>query len=270
MVHCSGTCRRGCNVDVSPMPLFGTSRPCRRAANVLHHATEGLLARHSRWYLPYSGQMLVLNKESPDKQKWRKLHLFTAAHSFDFVGIDILDHLTKTGGGNQNIVMITDWYCRLAKAILAAKMTARRTAIIFMEHCVANLVLPYTVQLETGPQFRFKFFTALCKELAVVTVATAEYHLQANGNVDRINVTMISRLRHYVAEHQSTGTWCYVLWRTHISHKSAAEISYPRSAWSSLNYRSDPHMEPSKYQQTTARCIHILPIVLVLFEKWAY
>lgn len=58
------------------------------------------------------------------------------------------------------------------------------------------------VLTDKGSQFASKFFAALCKELNVKMVATVEYQPQADRLVESFISTLISRLRHCVAEYQ--------------------------------------------------------------------
>lgn len=53
-----------------------------------------------------------------------------------------------------------------------------------------------------GPRLTFKITAALGKEPGVRSVATTEYHLQTNEQIERFNATRMSRLGHYLAEHE--------------------------------------------------------------------
>lgn len=67
------------------------------------------------------------------KKQQQKGRLFPAAEPLEFITIDILRPLPKTNSGNEEIVMVTDRFSKLTKAILT-KTTARRVVIIFLEN----------------------------------------------------------------------------------------------------------------------------------------
>lgn len=71
-----------------------------------------------------------------------------------------------------------------------------------MEYWVASIGIPSAVLTNNRTQFTSKVFAALCKKVGVKTVATIKCHQQACGQVDRFNVTMMSRLSYYAAKHQ--------------------------------------------------------------------
>lgn len=65
-----------------------------------------------------------------------------------------------------------------------------------------TLQSPDTVLTDNGKQFTSKFFAALCAFLGTKLITTAEYHSQANGQVERYNRTLVARLRHCIDERQ--------------------------------------------------------------------
>lgn len=110
--------------------------------------------------------------------------------------------LPRTEGGSKYIFVIPDRHSKLTKSIPTVRMTATSIVSIFMELSVSNFRIPSTVLTDNGPQFSSKFFAALCKKLEDKTLVTTNYHLQDNGQVERFNAIIISRLRNYVAEHE--------------------------------------------------------------------
>lgn len=96
-----------------------------------------------------------------------------------------------------------DRSCRLTKDIPTAKKMAKRTANIVLEYWVASVRIPSKALTDDGPQFTSNLIAALYKELGNKTITTTEYYLQANGQVEPSNATMVSRIRHCVEEHQN-------------------------------------------------------------------
>lgn len=81
--------------------------------------------------------MLIVHAEAPDEQKAKEWSLFAPVGLFEFV-IYVLHRFPKTDGDNNHIVVITERFLKLAKAIPTAKTTAARATNIFMDHEVAS------------------------------------------------------------------------------------------------------------------------------------
>lgn len=72
------------------------------------------------------------NRRMNKKQK--KLPLFPPSGPFNFVTVDILRLLPKDERRNKYIVVVTDRYSKLTKAMLTAKATTRKNSNIIMKH----------------------------------------------------------------------------------------------------------------------------------------
>jgi len=101
------------------------------------------------------------------------------------------------------VIVITDRYSKLTRAIPVASITAPHVASIFVDHWVIPYGIPEQILSDNGKQFVSKFFAALCAFLGAKLTTTTAYHPQCNGQTERYNKTIIARLRHYVDEHQS-------------------------------------------------------------------
>ena len=66
-------------------------------------------------------------------------------------------------------------------------------------------MLPYGAPIwllsDNGKKFIAKLFRETCRILGVKNLYTRTYHPQTNGQVERLNRTILASLRHYVAEH---------------------------------------------------------------------
>lgn len=76
-----------------------------------------------------------------------------------------------------------------------------------------------TALIENGLQFTSNLFGEVCQELTVNQKTTTKYHALANRQVERFKLTMISLLRHYVAEIQEDwGTIVFLFMYVQIVH----------------------------------------------------
>ena len=83
-----------------------------------------------------------------------------------------------------------------------AHTQAPHVARTFFNDWVGPYGPPSFLLTDNGPQFVAKFFAAICLLLGVKQHTITAYHPQTNGQVERYNKTLVSRLRHYVADHQ--------------------------------------------------------------------
>lgn len=95
-----------------------------------------------------------------------------------------------------------DRFSNPTNAIPTAKITAKTVATIFLEPWVSNFGILTKFLTDRGPQITSEFFAGICTKFRVNAITTTEYHFQANGQVDRLNLPIFSRLRDNVAEHR--------------------------------------------------------------------
>ena len=132
----------------------------------------------------------------------RLLKLFPATGPLEFVAMDLLGPLSKTKNGNRFILVITDRFSKFTRSIPLRTTTAASVAKAFLDHWVYAYGAPQYLLTDNGPQFIAKFFDSVCGLLGIQHYLTAFYHPQTNGKAERFNKTILSRLRHYISEHQ--------------------------------------------------------------------
>ena len=136
-------------------------------------------------------------------KKQHKTKLFPPKGSVEDIAIDLLGPFPKTKNRNQFIAVITDRYSKLTRAVPMRKTTATLMAAMFLN----NWILPYgisnTIFSDNGPQFSAEFWKTICRPMGVNHKTTTSYHPQTNGQAERYNKTIVSRLRLYVSKHQN-------------------------------------------------------------------
>ncbi len=80
--------------------------------------------------------------------------------------------------------------------------TAEKVAKAFCNEWVFVYGPQKTLLTDNGPQLTAELFLETCRVLEVRNVFTSTYHPQKNGQTERLNRTLESMLRHYVAEDQ--------------------------------------------------------------------
>jgi len=125
----------------------------------------------------------------------KPMKLFPARKPLEFIAMDLLGPFPATESGSTNILVITDRFSKLAQVTPLSSTTAPAVANAFIEHWVIPYGLPAFLLSDNGPQFVGKFFEAICLTLKVKHVATTAYHPQTNGQTERYNQTLATRLR---------------------------------------------------------------------------
>lgn len=132
----------------------------------------------------------------------KKMKLFPSAGPLEFVAIDILGPLPVSTSGNRFVLVVTDRFSKLTRSIPMKMTTAVKVAEQFVEQWIIPYGAPDYLLSDNGPQFVAKFFEAICTCLTIKHLTTTAYHPETNGQVERFNRTLVTRIRHYVAEHQ--------------------------------------------------------------------
>ena len=135
-------------------------------------------------------------------KKQHKTKLFPPTGPLDDIAIDLLGPLPRTKNGNSFIAVITDRYSKLTRAIPMKETTAPFMAATLLNNWIIPYGIPNSILSDNGPQFVAEFWKTTLAILGINHKTTTSYHPQTNGQAERYNKTIVSRLRHYVSEHQ--------------------------------------------------------------------
>jgi len=128
------------------------------------------------------------------------LTLFPVSEPLTDLSVDIFGPVSPSRSGNRFILVITDRFAKLTKCVALWHKTAISVASAIIGHWVACYGPPDRILSDQGPQLMLNFFIAVMKMPGVETVRTTPYHPQTNGQVERYNRIMTTKLRHYVAD----------------------------------------------------------------------
>jgi hypothetical protein len=137
------------------------------------------------------------------QKRTRHLKLFPPSDPLEQVAIDILGPLPKTKRGHQYILVVTDWYSKLARAAPLRGVTAHEIAATFVDLWVASYGIPVFELCDNGSQFNSKLFQRVAQIMGLTQLFSSAYHPSMNGEVERFNSTILDKLRRYVDEEQN-------------------------------------------------------------------
>lgn len=116
--------------------------------------------------------------------------------------MDTLGPVPGTLEGNQDVLVMTDRYSKLTKAVPTSKTTASHIVSLSMDNRIMQSDIKTHVLAGNRTQFVGKFFKSLCAFSGTKHLTIPAHHPQTNGQTERLNKTIIVTLQQHVAEHQ--------------------------------------------------------------------
>jgi len=120
---------------------------------------------------------------------------------FQDIAVDLFGRLPRTAAGHRYILVITDRFTKLVRALPMDVTTAVDCASAVLDYWVAAHGPPDRLLSDGGPQFTSHFWGQVCNLLSIEPKVTSPSHPQTNWQTERFNRTMHTILNHYVAEH---------------------------------------------------------------------
>lgn len=105
----------------------------------------------------------------------------------------------RTAKENQHVVIITNGYSKLARAVSAARVATTDTEIILLKNWIFPYVVPSYVILEKGAQFVSKYLVTFGAHLLRKHLIRTAFHPLTYGNDERYSKAIVAHLCCYVA-----------------------------------------------------------------------
>lgn len=106
------------------------------------------------------------------------------------IAIDFLGPLPN----GCNLLVLIDYFSRFVEVIIMKQTTAELTVKALFE-TFSRFGVPDVLRSDHGPQFVSDSMKRFCKEFGILQQRTTPYWPQANGEVERMNNTILKRLR---------------------------------------------------------------------------
>ncbi|MCO5593073.1 hypothetical protein L7F22_047079 [Adiantum nelumboides] len=120
---------------------------------------------------------------------------------WESISMDFITTLPRTTKGNGQILVIVDRFSKLAHFISCKKAaSAPDIASLFVQHIFTIHELPRSIISDRGPKFTGHFWTSLFKSPGTNLLFNSAYHLQTDGQIERVNQILEQMLRHYIQQ----------------------------------------------------------------------
>ena len=133
-------------------------------------------------------------KTPKEKNKGPLTHIITPARPMHQLSIDFLAIDTKAQT-KCKILTCVDEFTKYAFGILVKSENAEKTAEALYRNIYTKFGIPETVHSDNGATFVGKVLAGLNKLLGIRHTVTTTYRPQSNGSCERLNSTLISRIR---------------------------------------------------------------------------
>jgi len=113
----------------------------------------------------------------------------------DIVAVDILSGLPETPDGYKYVLVISDYFTKFSRAFALKDAEASTCMRVMYDQFFALFGLPRKLHSDQGKNFEGKLFKELCQLAGVDKSHTTAFHPQCDGQVERLNRTLLQMLR---------------------------------------------------------------------------
>ena len=162
------------------------------------------------------------NRHKTHSRNRGALTLIYTGAPLERVAMDIVGPLPRTQRGNRYILTVVYNFTKHTEAYALPDLEAVTIARVFLNEFILPLGVPYIIHTDQGANFESNMFKELFQLLNIKT-RTSPFHPQCDGQVERMNRTLIELLALYVAN--STENWDLNLGIVLIAYRSAVQSS---------------------------------------------
>jgi len=154
----------------------------------------------------------------------------------------LVDFITKLpmSKGHDSILVVCDRFSKMSHFVaMTEKTTAEELVKLFRDNVWKLHGLPESVILDRGPQFAAGLMKELNKMLGIETKLSTAYHLETDGQMERMNQELEQYLRMYVNHRQNN--WAEWLATVEFSFNNKVHAATKMSPFQ-INYEREPRM----------------------------
>jgi hypothetical protein len=136
------------------------------------------------------------------------------------VTFDFIVKLPKTSRGNDSICVFVDKLTKLVHFVACKeKVSAKEFAELYVDHVFRLHGLSREFITDRNSRFVSAFWQEVTVLLGTRTVMSSSFHLQTDGQTERVNQTLETYLQHFVSK--GLNDWDTLLSRGEFAHNAA-------------------------------------------------
>ena len=130
---------------------------------------------------------------------------------------------TNKSRGNRYILTVVNHFIKHAEAYALPDQEAPTVARAFLNEFVSRYRVPYVIYTDQQTNFELNLFKEICKLLGIAKTRTSPYHPQCDGQIKRMNRTLVELLSLNVPN--PTENWDLDLGLTLLAYRNAVQSS---------------------------------------------
>ncbi|GFX09345.1 retrovirus-related Pol polyprotein from transposon 412 [Trichonephila clavipes] len=143
------------------------------------------------------------SRKGPRKRTRGRLQLYNVGAPFERIAFDILDPLPRSSDGNNNILVVMDYFTKWPEAFPIPDQEASTVAEVLVQHWISRFGVPLQLIItDQGRNFDSAVCKRLCEILAIDKTKTTALHPQSDGMLERFNWTILNSLSLLVSSNQ--------------------------------------------------------------------
>ncbi|GFV82415.1 retrovirus-related Pol polyprotein from transposon 412 [Trichonephila clavipes] len=141
-------------------------------------------------------------RKGPRKRTRGRLQLYNVGAPFERIAFDILGPLPILSDGNNNILVVKDYFTKRPEAYPIDDQEASTVAEVLVQHWISRFGVPLQLHSDQRRNFDSEVCKRLYKILAIDKTRTTALHPQSDGMVERFNRTIRNSLSLLVSSNQ--------------------------------------------------------------------
>ena len=118
--------------------------------------------------------------------------------------MDFITHLPRPKTGYDTLLVIVDYITKMMILRPTHSMVAAEdTAKLFMDAIVRLHQVPRTIVSDRDIKFTSNFWREICRSMGTSLAMSSGFHLQADGQTERVNRSIEETMRAYVGKRQN-------------------------------------------------------------------